>query len=317
MAIQQEEFKFPDEIPQAQDAEADDFKVEVVDDTPPEDRGRTPLPKEVVEELEKDDLQEYSDKVQQRLKQMKKVWHDERREKERAIREREEALRAAQHAFEESKRLKARLGDGEKLFVKEVTKAAETELGAAKEKLKAAYDSGDSDQIVAAQEALADAKLKLREYQNYRPSLQEEDPEVKESQQTQAQPVVDRKAESWRAKNEWFGADEEMTALALGLHEKLVKSGVDPRSDEYYERIDTTMRKRFPEHEWGDASETQDEEAPKKPAPRAKAANNVAPATRSTAPRQVRLTPSQIAIAKRLGLTPEAYAREMIKLESK
>lgn len=317
MAEQQmEEYKFPDEVIDKAPP-ADDLKIEIVDDTPPEDRGRTPLPKEVVEELERDDLQDYSEKVQQRLKQMKKVWHDERREKERAQREKDEALRVAQQAYEESKRLKERLGAGEKIFVKEVTKAAETELSSAKEKLKAAYDAGDSEQIVAAQEALADAKLKLREYQNFKPSLQNEEDEIKESQQTPAPTVVDRRAEAWRSKNTWFGDDEEMTALALGLHEKLVKSGVDPRSDEYYQRIDTTMRKRFPEHDWEDASDTQEDEAPKKPAPRAKAANNVAPATRSTAPRQVRLTPSQVAIAKRLGLTPEAYARELIKLESK
>lgn len=288
----------------------DDLKVEVVDDTPPEDRGRKPLPKEVVDELEKDNLEEYSEKVKKRLSQMKKVWHDERREKEAARREREEALRYAQAQAEENKRLKQRLGQGEKLFIDEVKKTASTEIDAAKAKLKAAYEAGDVDQIATAQEELTDAKLKLKEYERYRPSLQEPEEGVQQTQQTRPAPV-DTKAESWKAKNDWFGKDEEMTALALGLHEKLVKSGVDPRSDEYYDRIDATMRKRFSDY-FGDEQNTEAEE---KPAPR-KPANVVAPATRSTAPRQIRLTASQVALAKKLGLTPDQYARELIKLEN-
>lgn len=297
----------PDNVPEVND---NDFKVEIVDDTPPEDRGRKPLPKEVVDELEKDNLEEYSDKVKKRLSQMKKVWHDERREKEAAKREREEALRFAQVQAEENKRLKQRLGQGEKLFIDEVKKTATNEIDAAKAKLRSAYEAGDVDQIAAAQEEMTDAKLKLKEYEKFRPSLQEEEEGVQHPQQTRPTPI-DSKAESWKAKNDWFGRDEEMTALALGLHEKLVKSGVDPRSDEYYDRIDATMKKRFSDY-FGDEQPTEPED---KPAPR-KPANVVAPATRSTAPRQVRLTASQVALAKKLGLTPEQYARELIKLEN-
>jgi hypothetical protein len=126
---------------------------------------------------------------------------------------------------------------------------------------------------------------------------------------------VDPKAAAWREKNTWFGADEEMTALALGLHEKLVRSGVDPRSDEYYRRVNDTMRKRFPEA-FDDAEEDEQPQTKQaqKPA-RTKPANVVAPVTRGTAPRQVRLTPTQVAIAKRLGLSNEQYARELMKLE--
>jgi len=297
----------PDNVPEVND---NDFKVEIVDDTPPEDRGRKPLPKEVVDELEKDNLEEYSDKVKKRLSQMKKVWHDERREKEAAKREREEALRFAQVQAEENKRLKQRLGQGEKLFIDEVKKTATNEIDAAKAKLRSAYEAGDVDQIAAAQEEMTDAKLKLKEYEKFKPSLQEEEEGVQHPQQTRPTPI-DSKAESWKAKNDWFGRDEEMTALALGLHEKLVKSGVDPRSDEYYDRIDATMKKRFSDY-FGDEQPTEPED---KPAPR-KPANVVAPATRSTAPRQVRLTASQVALAKKLGLTPEQYARELIKLEN-
>ena len=310
-----EEYKFPDEkldedTPRITE---DDLKVEVIDDTPEEDRGRKPLPKEIVDELDKDDLEEYSDKVKKRLSQMKKVWHDERRAKESAAREREEALRFAQVQAEENKRLKQQLGHGEKLFIQEVSKAASTEVSAAKEKLKQAYESGDVDKIAEAQEILTDAKLKLKEYERYRPSLQDTEEGVQHTQQARQPVQVDPKASAWQKENTWFGTDEEMTALALGLHEKLVKSGVDPRSDEYYNRVNTTMRKRFPEY--FDEEEKPVSQESEKPAPR-KAPTVVAPASRSSAPKQVRLTASAVAIAKKLGVSPEQYARELMKLES-
>ena len=317
-----QEFKFPDEMEDNKNAatqqpESTDVEIEVVDDTPPKDRGREPLPQELVQELESDDLEEYSDKVKKRLGQMKKVWHDERRNKETAIREREEAVLFAQRREEENKQLKQRLGVGERLFVEEVTKSVTTEITAAKAKLKEAYEAGDSDAITNAQEALTDAKLKLNEYQRFKPALQESTDSVQtDREQVKAQPVSqlpDPKAELWRQKNTWFGADTEMTALALGLHEKLVRSGVDPRSDTYYRQVDESMRKRFPENFEG--GEPQTTEAADKPASR-KAANVVAPATRSTAPQKVRLTATQMALAKRLGVTPEVYAKEMVKLEN-
>jgi hypothetical protein len=317
-----EEFKFPDEVEQeapAEKAEAEpEFQVQVEDDTPPEDRGRKPLPKEVVDELEKDDLEEYSDKVKKRLSQMKKVWHDERREKERALREREEAFRFAQLREQEIRQLKHRLGNGEKAYLQEVTKSATNDLATAKERLKQAYEAGDAEKITDAQEALTEAKFKIKQYENFRPSLQEEDTGVQQTQQYQVppapQPVIDPKAEAWKEKNPWFGTDEEMTALALGLHEKLVRSGIDPRSDEYYDRVNTTMKKRFPEaFEDAEEERTQTKEA-EKPA-RTKPANVVAPVTRSSGPRQIRLTPTQVALAKKLGLSNEQYARELMKLE--
>jgi hypothetical protein len=323
-----EEYKFPDEIEQekaAAEAEKkendDDFKVEIIDDTPPEDRGRKPLPKEVVDELEKDDLEEYSDKVKKRLSQMKKVWHDERRAKEAEAREKQEAIKFAQAQFEENKRLKQRLGVGEKAYIQEVTKAANTDLAVAKERLKQAYESGDAEKIAEAQESMTDAKIKLQQYARFQPTLQTQESGVQPSQQAQAPqvaaPTIDPKAEAWKQKNSWFGVDEEMTALALGLHAKLERSGVDLRSDDYYRQIDSTMRKRFPDYFDAEVEEekpTQTREA-EKPA-RTKQANVVAPVTRSTAPRQVRLTPTQVAIAKKLGLSNEQYARELMKLEN-
>jgi hypothetical protein len=317
----QQEFKFPDEKTPEVEKAADDLSIEIVDDMPPEDRAHAkPMPKEIVESLEKDDLDQYSDDVRERFKQMKKVWNDERREKERYAREKAEAERFAQAQFEENRKLKQRLGQGEKVYIQEVTKAANIELTSAKEKLKQAFESGDAEKITEAQESLTEAKLKLRDYERFRPSLQSEEQGVQANQQVTtpqvSAPVYDPKAEAWRQKNTWFGVDEEMTALALGLHEKLVRAGMDPRSDDYYHRIDETIKKRFPE-----VFESTTEEEPAreqaKTAPRAKpAANVVAPVTRATSPRQVRLTTSQVALAKKLGLSNEQYAKELMKLEN-
>jgi hypothetical protein len=311
-----EGYKFPDEVEDKKETAATlEVEVEVVDDTPPEDRGREPLPKEIVKELEEDDLGEYSDKVKKRLSQMKKVWHDERREKDRATREREEALRFAQSKEEENRQLKQRLSNGERMFTEEITKSTTVEVATAKEKLRQAYEAGDAELITDAQEALTDAKLKLKDFQRFQPSLQDNESSVqtRTEQVRSPQPVADPKAEAWRQRNTWFGADEEMTALALGLHEKLVRSGVDPTSEDYYRRVDETMKKRFPEN--FEEEQTQSTERAEKPAPR-KAANVVAPATRSTAPMKVRLTQTQMALAKRMNISPEAYAKEVIKLEN-
>lgn len=319
-----EEFKFPDEVEaenKAKEAsDKDELSIEIIDDMPPEDRANAkPMPKEIVENLEKDELDEYSDDVKERFRQMKKVWNDERRAKEAAAREREEALKFAQTQMEENKRLKQRLGVGERVFIQEVTKAANNDLTTAKDKLKQAYESGDAENIAAAQEALTDAKLRLKQYENFRPSLQEEDPGVKETYQVSTPqapaPAIDPKADAWKRNNTWFGVDEEMTALALGLHEKLVRSGVDPRSDDYYRQIDATMRKRFPE-EFKDSEETRPQREEAKPPTRSKPSTNVAPVTRATAPRQIRLTATQVALAKKLGLSNEQYARELMKLEN-
>ena len=169
-----EEYKFPDEkIEAVQDAD-DSIEVKIEDDTPPQDRGRAPLPKEIVEELEKDDLEEYSDKVKKRLSQMKKVWHDERRAKEAAAREKEEALRFAQQQMQfaqqrenEVRQLRQRLGNGEKAYFQEVTKSANNDLTTAKERLKQAYEAGDAEKITEAQEALTEAKESARFFRGY------------------------------------------------------------------------------------------------------------------------------------------------------
>jgi hypothetical protein len=307
---EKDEFKFPDEIEVSKGGEVEDkFEIEIEDDTPEQDRGREPMPKEVVEELEQDELEEYSDKVKIRLKQMKKVWHDERRAKEAAYREQQEAVDFARKVAEENKRLKAQYSSGEQQFMATAQHSAALEVKAAKQAYKDAYDSGDSDALVEAQESLNNASFKLNQLKNYQPStVQTEGNEVQQHQERQPVNQPDRRAMAWQERNAWFGQDEEMTAAALGLHEKLKRNGVVVGSDEYYATLDKTMRRRFSENFEDSETETR--------TPRTRSGTVVASAARSTSPNKVRLKASQIQLAKKLGLTPEQYAREAIKLEA-
>jgi hypothetical protein len=250
------------------------------------------------------------------MAQLKKVWHDERRVKEAAEREKEEALRFAQQIASENKRLKSTLSSGEAEYVTAIKAAVTQQLEMAKRDYRAAYDLGETDKIIEAQQKMNDAQMRLSQVQNYQPqfnnALQEEQNEV---YIPQSQPQVvkpDNKALNWQKKNEWFGSDEEMTSLALGLHEKLVRSGVDPTSDDYYRRIDSTMQKRFPEY-FGD--DTLDEVTPAQRTN--KPSTVVASASRSTAPKKVKITSTAAALAKKLGISPEQYALETLKLERK
>ena len=307
------EFRFPDEIEedtQKTDVSiefdgVDDVKVEIEDDTPPEDRNREPMPRDIVEKLEKDELESYSDDVRTKFKQLKKVWHDERRAKEAAYREQSEALTAAQRLLEENKRIKAMLSTGKEEYIAAVKNSAELQLDAAKKAYREAYDTGDTDALIEAQERITRSTMQVDRVNNFKPEpLQEENYAVQQQQQA---PRPDNKALAWQQRNAWFGQDEEMTAAALGLHEKLKRSGMSVGSDEYYSTLDKTMRRRFAEN----FDEPVREEPPSK-----KASTVVAPATRSTSSKKIRLSQTQAAFIKKLGITPEQYVREVLKLEN-
>ena len=311
------EFEFPDEKEakaggKVEAPQEDDFSLEIEDDTPPEDRGREPLPKEIVQELEQDELEDYSEKVKTRLKQMKKVWHDERREKESALRERQAAEEFAQRILEENKKLKGKLSQGEKEYLDTYTSAAEMELEAAKRIYREAYDAGDTDKLIEAQEKIANANYKLQKVKEYVPSLQRQEDDVKDVSEVQAA-RPDPRAVAWQERNTWFGQDEEMTSLALGLHQKLVKQygSSYPSTDEYWQKVDSTMRQRFPDY-FQDKPQPTSQSAPRTEKP----STVVAPATRSTSSKKITLKQSQLSIAKRLGLSPEQYARELMKMEA-
>lgn len=306
-----EEFKFPDEKQTEKDSkeekveftvegEDDKVEVEVVDDTPPKDRGRKPLDKPVTDPTE-DELQDYSDKVQSRIKELTHARHDERRAREAAQREKEEALRFAQAAFAENKALKERLSKGETTFITQTQRLADIEVEKAKAALKAAHEAGDTEAFVEAQAALNKAQLMQERVKTFKPTPLPNVPQsVNVPTQQPAQtpvPKVDEKAQAWKQRNSWFGEDDEMTSFALGLHNKLVKSGYDTQSQEYYEALDNRIKEVFPDKFKADKA--------KKPA------TVVAPSSRSTSAKKIVLTPTQVSIAKRLGLTLEQYARQV------
>jgi hypothetical protein len=305
------EFEFPDEKTEAEDKANAEVEgkddIEIVDDTPPEDRNRKPMvepPKELTDE----ELSKYDASVQQRIKHFTKGYHEERRAKEAAFREREEALRIAQTIVEENKKLKGSLGQNQAAVLDSYKKLAANELEKAKAKYKEAYESGDSDAITEAQAGLTTAAMRAERVNNIKsPALQEEKTDVQTRTEPKNEfvsaPVADHKAQEWQQKNQWFGKDEEMTSFALGLHTKLINSGVDPKSDEYYERLNGRIRQVFPES-------FESEKTVDAPTPRP-AKSNVAPATRSTAPKKIVLTQTQVNLAKRLGVPLELYARKV------
>jgi hypothetical protein len=311
---EQVEFEFPDEKEaKAADTEkevSNEVEVEVVDDTPEKDRGReaSEPPSEVTE----DELENYSDKVKKRIQHLSKGYHDERRAKEAAAREKEEALRFAQQVYEENKKLKTYANQSNRTATEANKSAAEAELAQARAKFKKAYEDGDADLLATAQEEIADAKIKLTRVQDKLVEIPDEETLQQENKRVYSEPEPaqyrpDPKAQAWQRQNSWFGSDEEMTSFALGVHEKLVKQGVDAESDEYYEKLNRRIRQVFPEAFGDDVIEEE------KPVKKAKPANVVAPATRSTAPKKIVLTQTQVAFAKRLGVPLEDYAKEVAK----
>ena len=327
--MDQVEFEFPDEKEerlkaQAPKVEAEpEIDLEIVDDTPPQDRGRKPMA-EPPEEVTDDELASYDEKVQKRLKKFTKGYHDERRAKEEALRERQAAEEFARQVYEENQRLQQQLSEGSKLFIEQGKSAAQLELEAAERKYKEAYESGNSDAMVEAQRHIASATLKLDKAENLRPIEVREKPEY-----SPPKPAVaprDDKLQEWLADNPWYGnqADPDhriMSATALGVHSVLVEQYGQGYvgSDEYYEKINARMRRSFPDYfgSQQQTQETEEEEPPQKQVTsRAKPATVVAPATRSTSPKKVKLSASQVAIAKRLNVPLELYAKKVAEQEN-
>lgn len=313
-----DDYKFPDEVDTNVDItveEDGDIEIEIEDDTPEDDRGRTPVSQDVVRQLEveTDELDKYSKDAKDKLIKMKRVWHDERRAKEEAYREQQEAINMARKLMDENKRMSTMIQNGSQEYAKTIQNAAQMELKMAQRAYKDARDMGDTDAEMEAQQAMQAANLRVMQANNFRmPSLQEEKYEVQTPQeQVQQAPRPDNRAMEWQERNSWFGHDEEMTAAALGLHEKLKRQGVPVGSDEYYTTLDRTIRRRFSENF------NEPERADSESVARTKPSTVVAPATRSTSSKKIKLRQSQIAISKKLGLTPEQYALELRKLENR
>ena len=303
------EFTFPDEVEEKQSragskvVEAEP-EVEIIDDTPEQDRGRKPMeepPKDVTDE----ELSKYDEGVRKRIQHFTKGYHEERRAKEAALREREEAVKLTQQIIEENKKLKGSLHQGQSALLEQAKKVVANEMEQAKRKFKEAYESGDADALTAAQEEMTTVKMKAERVNNFRPApVQTDEKQVQIPTAEPVRPRLDAKTQEWTEKNKWFGSDDEMTSFALGFHNKLAKSGITPSSQEYYERIDARMKQVFP-----DAFESGETDASGDANSSPKRSNVVAPATRSTAPKKIVLTKTQVELAKRLGLTNEQYAR--------
>ena len=316
-------YEFPDEVAAKEEvkikaAPAPEVDIEIVDDTPEEDKNREPMDesKVLAADDEDDELQSYDKKVQKRIKKLTKGYHDIRREKEEAIKMREEAIRAAQFMADENRKLQATLHEGSKSFIEQGKYSAEAELSIAKKAYKEAYEAGDSDALVEAQMAISEATLKLDRAKTMQP-IEPKESEYRIPQPTPEAPAQDPKLTTWLDSNDWYGGEtpeeDEMTGLAITIHNRLAREfgGKYVGSDEYYAKISDTIRKRFPDYFGADESpELEVETKPVKT--RAKpAASVVAPATRSVAPKKVQLTPTQVQIAKRLGVPLELYAKKV------
>jgi hypothetical protein len=302
--IEKQEFSFPDEVdkkPEAEDDGGVDVEIEVSSKNEPE-----PVAKE------DDEIERYDEKVKKRISDLQSGFHNERRRAEEAAREKDEALAFAQSIAEENKKLKGSLNVGQTALLEQAKKVVSNEVDDAKRRYKLAYESGDSDALVEAQELLTSAKIKMDRVNNFKPALQDEENEVKIApREVPRQPQADPKAARWQSENSWFGSDDEMTSFALGLHTKLIKNGIDPNSDEYYAKINSRIRQVFPENFGLDNNETETPQS--QSAPRQKS-NVVAPATRSTSSSKIRLTPFQVTMAKKFGVSHELMAQKIAEL---
>ena len=297
-AVGREDMKVP-----AKESQSEEIEIEIEDDTPIEDRGRKPS--KPPEKVTGEELDNYSPTVKKRIQHLSKGYHDERRVKEAALRERNELESYAKQLVAENNKLKGTVDKNQETLLNQAKHTVAAEMANAKRQYKDAYELGDSDAIVEAQQAIAAASIRGDKVANFKPApLQKEETPVQVPQQPiETQEVRDEQAVSWADENSWFGADDEMTAFALGLDSKLKKEGVDPQSDIYYEKINARMRQVFPD---------QFDEEPE--STKRKSSNVVAPATRSTSPKKVTLNQSQVAIAKRLGISLEDYAKQAAEL---
>lgn len=303
------------------DQDSGELDIEIVDDVPPEKKPRTKA--EAADDADDDaadddDLEGYSEKVQKRLKKLTFKYREAERKEQDAARLREEAIKYAQQLSEENKKLRQSVEQGQGAYVEQAKARAQAEVDQAKRKFREAYEAGEAEELAEAQAALSKAQNELYRLENYRPrpvqsSVPERDwnqPTQQQPQQTQ-QPQLTPQQQKWMQDNPWFGREKAMTGFAYGVHEELVESGVDPNSQTYYDQINKRVRQAFSSYFADDADEEVEVPAPTKKQPRA---NVVAGATRSAKqPRKIKLTSTQAALAKRLGIPPEVYAAQMLK----
>tara|TARA_R100000278_G_scaffold108562_1_gene85435 strand:+ start:361 stop:1338 length:978 start_codon:yes stop_codon:yes gene_type:complete len=313
---------------QEEQAESQEIEFEIEDDMPEEDKAvlakdkeKKEKPKKAKKSDDEDELDKYSEDVQKRINKLKREYHDERRAKESKDREMQEAIRYAEAVRKENEKLKKSLSKGESTLLEEAKARADMALEASKAQYRKAYEDGDADAMAEAQSKIADATLMRNKWADYDPQYKEEEKSKDTLQepkdvynQTNKVPEPDEKAKKWFSENKWFGQDDEMTAFSYGLHEKLVKSGIDPRSDEYYDKINERLRQVFPDR--FENSEEDDSDLVETKTSKAKIApsNVVAPVKRNPSSKKITLTATQVSMAKRLGVPLEEYAKQVAQL---
>ena len=289
-----------------------EIAIDIVEDAPEKDRFAKPLDREVADPTD-EEIEGYGVKVQSRIKELTHARHDERRKAEALQREVDEAARVTQQLLQEREQYRKMINEGSQTHATVLKEKAEAELVNARKKYKEAAESYDADAMLVAQEELTKAQWQVESAKNFRPpAVQTEKEGVQIAPSAPAAPVLDERTQRWMAKNQWFGNPgyEELTAFALGLHQKLVATGVDPRTDDYFERVDSRLRQVFPEVFSGEPKPSTD-------APSKRPANVVASATRTPgAKKSVKLTATAARLADKFGISHEQYAREFLKLEA-
>ena len=280
-------------------------------ETKVEEKVEEPEPEpEAKAENSDEEIDKYSAGVQKRIDQLTKKYRDEEKAREEALQLREEAVKYAEKVKDENEKLRKSLEDNEDVLINQAKSRVEAQLAQANANYKAAYEAGDSDKLLEAQSELTRLQNEQYRISNYVPPKRdnaEPVPTEAPKQETQPEPAKPpQRALDWADKNTWFMKDKRMTGFAYGVHEELVAKGVEPNSEEYYNEIDTAMRSVFPDK----FEAVAEESAPPQP----QAGNVVAPPSRtSKKPRKVKLTPTAAALAKRLGLTNEQYAAQLMK----
>lgn len=297
--------------------------VDIVDDRPQQDRNRPPRdPNRPSAQPSDEELGKYTQGVQDRLKQMRWEYHEERRHKEQFQREHAVALDLARRVHQENSSLRKLLSDGHRTLLNSSKQSAENEIKALQESLKAALDAGDTGKAAQLNSEIARAAARGEATNHVAPLQFEEDqgppPGWQPPQQQQQQPQrvqLSNEMQSWTEENPWFGGkgqvEQEMTALAFATHNRLFNSGVRPESPDYFREINDTVRNRF--SDYFEDKPAGREQATRQSRPQVAAATRTAP-TRGDS-RRVALTLSELGVAKRLGVSPEQYAREKTRLE--
>jgi len=302
-----QEEKFFGKTTQVSNASDDELEVQVVETEEVE------TPKENTEEIDS-----VSGRVQKRIDKLKYEFHEERRAKEDAQRMRDEAVNAAQTLNSQLQQARQMVSRGQQAVVSNVAAKAEAELEHAKRVWSDATDEGDKEAIINAQEKMLEAKLQLtqadaamkKQPPPRKPPKQPVQQAPSPQQIAQAQPPqLDPMAEEWLGKNEWFNTDKKLTGFAMGVHEDLLTEGINPQTREYYDKVDAEMKRAFPNN-FSDSELDEGQTAPTR-----NAATMVAPATRNNGgkPRKVQLTPTQVSLARKLGLSAEQYAKQIVK----